>query len=93
MVTCRAVTPNVYLNLNYSGAQYDVFYSPLTFASVIVDIDAYTVVNLATSWKLTSSLELTGRVSNLLDEEYEEVLGFVRPGRAVYAGLRGRFDF
>ena len=30
---------------------------------------------------------------NLLDEEYEEVLGFVRPGRAVYGGLRGRFDF
>ena len=47
-----------------------------------VDIDAYTVVDLAASWKLTRSLELTGRISNLLDEEYEEVLGFVRPGRA-----------
>ena len=31
--------------------------------------------------------------SNLLDEKYEEILGFVRPGRAIYAGLRGRFVF
>ena len=84
---------NLNLNLNYSGKQQDVFFSPVTFTQDRVDIDAYTVVDLAASWKLTQSLELTGRVSNLLDEEYEEILGFVRPGRAIFAGLRGRFDF
>jgi vitamin B12 transporter len=81
------------LNINYTGSQQDVFYSPLTFTSELVEIDAYTVVDLAAAWRLTRSLELTARISNLLDEEYEEVLGFVRPGRGVYAGLRGRFDF
>lgn len=84
---------NLNLNLNYSGSQQDVFFSPVSFALDRVDIDAYTVVDLAASWKLTRSLEITGRVSNLLDEEYEEILGFVRPGRALYAGLRGYFDF
>ena len=84
---------NLNLNMNYTGSQQDVFYSPITLISERVDIDAYTVVDLAASWKLTRSLELTARISNLLDEEYEEVLGFVRPGRGVYAGLRGRFDF
>jgi vitamin B12 transporter len=84
---------NLNLNLNYNGSQLDVFYSPLTYVTERVEIDAYTVVDLAAAWKLSPSLELTGRVSNLLDEEYEEILGFVRPGRAVYAGLRGRFDF
>ncbi len=84
---------NLNLNLNYNGSQLDVFYSPTTYISELVDIDAYTVVDLAASWQLTPSLELTGRISNLLDEEYEEILGFVRPGRAVYGGLRGRFDF
>jgi len=84
---------NLNLNLNYTGSQQDIFYSPETFTSERVDIDAYTVLDLATAWKLTRSLEITARISNLLDEEYEEVLGFVRPGRAVYAGLRGRFDF
>ena len=84
---------NLNLNLNYTGSQKDVFYSPVSYSSELVDISAYTVVDLATSWKLTTSLELTRRISNLLDEEYEEVLGLVRPGRADYGGLRGRFDF
>lgn len=84
---------NLNLNLNYTGSQLDVFFSPATFIQELVKIDAFTVIDMAASWKLTQSLDLTGRVSNLLDEEYEEVLGFVRPGRAVYAGLRGRFDF
>jgi len=84
---------NLNLNLNYNGSQLDVFYSPETFTLERVDIDAYTVLDIAASWKLTKSLDLTARVSNLSDEEYEEILGFVRPGRTVYAGLRGRFDF
>ena len=84
---------NLNLNLNYTGSQLDVFYSPSTNTSELVNIVAYTVLDMALSWRLTPSLELTGRVSNLLDEEYEEILGFVRPGRAVYGGLRGRFDF
>jgi vitamin B12 transporter len=84
---------NLNLNLNYTGSQQDIFYSPITFSSELVKLDAYTVIDLATSWKLSQSLELTGRISNLLDEEYEEILGFVRPGRAIYAGLRGRLDF
>lgn len=83
---------NLNLNVNYTGSQLDVFYSPISYTSELVDIDSYTVVALAASWKLTDSLELTGRINNLLDKQYEEILGFVRPGRAVYAGLRGRFD-
>ena len=84
---------NLNLKVNYSGSQWDDFFSPVTFVAERVDIDAYTVVDLAGSWKLTRSLDLTGRISNLFDKQYEEILGFVRPGRAIYAGLRGRFDF
>ena len=80
---------NLNLNLNYTGKQLDVFFSPVTFTLDRVDITSYTVVDMAGSWKLGKTLEL---VSNLFDEEYEEILGFVRPGRAFYAGLRGRID-
>jgi vitamin B12 transporter len=83
---------SVSLNVNYNGAQQDLYFSPLTYVSERVTMDAYTVADVAFSWQLTSSLELTGRVSNLLDEHYEEILGFVRPGRAVYVGLRGYFE-
>jgi vitamin B12 transporter len=84
---------NLNMNLNTSGEQLDVFFSPITFTVDRVKIPSYTVVDLAGSWKLSQSLDLTARVSNLFDEEYEEILGFVRPGRAAYVGLRGRFDF
>ena len=83
---------NLNLNLNYTGEQLDVFFSPITFVVDRVKIPSYTVVDMAGSWRLNNTLDLTARVSNLFDEEYEEILGFVRPGRAIYAGLRGRFD-
>jgi len=84
---------NLNLNVNYVGSQLDDFFSPTTYIAERVELDSYTVVNLAGSWKLTKSLDLTARVTNLFDKEYEEVLGYVRPGRGVFAGLRGRFDF
>lgn len=83
---------NLNLNINYNGEQLDNFFPPPYFAPEQVTLDGFTVVDLAASWKLTDSLEITGRISNLFDEDYEEILGFARPGRAVYAGLRGRFS-
>ena len=82
---------NLNLNINYVGSQRDNFFPPPNYFAQTLDIDSYTVVDLAGSWKLTKTLDLTGRITNLFDKEYEEVLGFVRPGRAIYAGLRGRF--
>lgn len=84
---------NLNLNINHTGAQLDVFFSPESFVSQQVQLPAYTVVNLAASWRVRESIELVARANNLLDENYEEVLGFVRPGRSVYIGFRGRFEF
>lgn len=81
---------NLNLGINHSGEQLDNFFPPPFFAAETVTLEAYTVVDLAASWRLTESLELTGRVENLFDEDYEEILGFVRPGRAVFVGLRMR---
>lgn len=83
---------NLNLNINYNGEQLDNYFPPPFFGLEQVELDAYTVVDLAAAWKLTGNIELIGRVSNLFDEDYEEILGFARPGRAIYAGLRGRFE-
>jgi vitamin B12 transporter len=82
---------NLNLNINYNGEQLDNYFPPPFFSQEQVELDGFTVVGLAGSWKLVGDWELTARISNLFDEEYEEVLGFARPGRAVYAGLRTRF--
>jgi len=81
------------LNLSYTGKQYDVFFDPATFISERVELDSYTLLDLAGGWKLTDSLELIARITNLTDEEYEDVLGYSTRGRGYFGGIRGRFDF
>lgn len=82
---------NLNLNINYNAEQLDNYFPPPFYLPEQVVLDNFTTVDIAGSWKLTGMLEITARVSNLFDENYEELLGFARPGRGVYAGLRGRF--
>ena len=48
-------------SLLYETAVFD----PATFVSENVTLDSFTVVDVAGSWRLTDSLELVGRISNL----------------------------
>ena len=70
---------NLNLNINYNGSQLDNFFPPPFFALEQVELGRYTVVRLAASWKLTTGIELVGRISNLFDEDYEETSGFAGP--------------
>jgi len=81
----------VNLNVNYNGSQLDSYFPPPFFAEERVLLDSFLTLDMAGSWQLTDTLELVARVTNLTDEDYEEVLGYARPGRGVYAGIRGRF--
>jgi len=83
---------NLNLNISYTGKQLDVFFNPITFVSEYVELGSYTLVDLAGAWKLTDALEITARITNLTDEHYENLLGYSTRDRAVYAGLRGRFQ-
>ena len=53
--------------------------------------DSYTTISLAVAWKAWGNLEITARALNILDKEYQEVLGYPAPGRRIMGGLR--FDF
>jgi outer membrane cobalamin receptor len=61
-----------------------------TFGSFggVYDAPGYIVWDGGASWTITRSLELIGRVTNLLDRAYEESLGYPAPGRGVFAGVR-----
>lgn len=48
----------------------------------------YTVVNLATNYKVTENATLFGRIDNLFDLHYEDPTGFDRPGIGLYAGVK-----
>lgn len=59
-----------------------------TFPPERVSLGGYGIVDLAMSYKLVESCELFGRVDNLFDQEYQEVLGFGTMGAAAFAGVR-----
>ena len=52
------------------------------------DNPGYAVVNLGGSVGIWTGVDLTARVLNLLDRDYEEAFGFPSLGRSVIAGIR-----
>jgi vitamin B12 transporter len=58
-----------------------------TFPARRVTLDAYTLVSAALRVTLADRVELGLRGTNLLDETYEDLLGYRAPGRAWYVHL------
>lgn len=54
-------------------------------------LDGYTVVNLAASYQWNDRWQWYGRIENLFDERYEDVLGDSGTERGLYLGARYRF--
>ena len=54
-------------------------------------LDGWTRVDLTGSYDLTDSIELFGRVENLFDEQYQQILGYGTPGLSGSVGLRLRY--
>ena len=79
---------NVNLNVAYNGTQYDNFFPPFPQPAERRELSSYRLVSLAANLRMTDRLELFGRIENLLDEDYEDVLGFATPGLGAYLGVR-----
>ncbi|MCH7991946.1 MAG: TonB-dependent receptor [Gemmatimonadetes bacterium] len=65
-----------------------------TFPATPVTLPPYSLLSLGGEWRIFGggggrpSLAIQLRGENLLDESYEEVLGFSAPGRGLYVGGR-----
>ncbi len=80
---------NTNLNISYTGDQYDSDFS--AFPAARVELDGYTLVNLAASYAVSDALHVYARVENLFDESYENVYGFATPGIGAFIGARMQF--
>jgi len=47
----------------------------------------YTLVNLAANYAITDRITAFARINNLLNQQYEDPLGFMRPGFGIYGGF------
>ena len=55
------------------------------------DLDSWTRLDLAGSYDLNDKVELYGRIENVFDEDYQQILGYGTPGTSGSLGLRLRF--
>ncbi len=72
------------LTVVYVGSREDV--DPITFERA--ETDGYTTGSIALSYSLWNGVEITARVLNVSDTDYQEVLGYPAPGRRYLFGLR-----
>ena len=79
------------LTLRYTGEQVDLAYTHPSYVPVRERLDEYWLVNLNAAYRLAPAITLTGRIENLLDEDYEEVFSYATPGLSAYGGLRVQF--
>ncbi|MEL6665304.1 MAG: TonB-dependent receptor [Pseudomonadota bacterium] len=59
--------------------------------SATTTVDSWTRVDVTGSYDLNETVELFGRVENLFDEEYQQILGYGTPDLSGYVGVRLRY--
>lgn len=73
-----------YAKAAYTGSRDDIYYPPYPQPAQRVSLSAYTLVDLSVSYQATSQWSAALRIDNLLDEEYQDIVGFsARERRAV----------
>ena len=85
-VTTFFTRANLGATAHYVGERVDLDFSE--FPAGRVTLPAHTRIDIHGEYRLTNGVAGTLKVENLLDEEYEEVLGFPSPQRVVYIGAR-----
>lgn len=86
---------SVTLAARFTGDRGDLDFS--AFPAATVSLPAYTMVDLSAVYRITRprgglpGVALSGRIANLLDRQYQEVLNFPAPGRALF--VAARLDF
>jgi len=61
------------------------------YSGQIVALEDSSVLDLSASYRISETIQLYGRIENLLDDDFQEVVDFHAPGRASYVGIRVNF--
>jgi len=75
------------LSYNYTNERQDVFFNPNTFESEMVTLESFGLLNFNASHQISKNVQVFGGLTNILDEEYEELFRFQTRGRNFHLGL------
>ena len=79
----------VNVGVDFHGERTDTDYQ--SFPAATVRLGSFTLLKVVAGWRIRPGVEIYARGENLLDSEYEEVLGYGAPGRAIHGGVRATF--
>ena len=80
---------NTNLEIIYVGARYDKDFNQYPVPRV--KLPDYTLFNVSLSYNILAGIQVYGRVDNLFNKYYEDVLGYATPGRSGYLGVKLNF--
>jgi vitamin B12 transporter len=78
-------TLNFGLALTHAGERFDNDFS--AYPTQRVSLKSYTLVDVKASYQVTEYLKLFGRIENLFDTEYENIIYYGTLGRSAYFGF------
>ncbi len=81
---------NVTISAEYLWVDEVVEASRHTLESVDYTLDAYSTLDMSLNWQFSENLKLKASVSNILDENYEQAVGFPAAGIFPRLGLEWR---
>jgi vitamin B12 transporter len=81
------------LNVTHTSDQNIEDWESGTYPAATIDLDSFTIADLTASYKFYTnesigSFTVRGELTNLLDEEYAYVQGYLMPGRGFFVSLR-----
>lgn len=79
---------NVGASVAYVGTRIDTDFG--SFPAQRVRLGDYVLAGARVAYLIAPQVELFGRVSNLFDADYQDVVGYATQGRTVYGGVRVR---
>jgi vitamin B12 transporter len=72
-----------WLDLDRAGVLF-----PCSGGQPCVDASPFTTVNLAATYAASDNVSYFMRIDNLFNQQYEDPVGFLRPGIGIYGGVR-----
>ncbi|MDT0557676.1 TonB-dependent receptor [Ichthyenterobacterium sp. W332] len=75
------------LSYQFNDERNDSFFNNSTFMSETLVLESFNILDLYISHKLCNNMTLFANISNLLNEDYQELFGFTTRGRNVTLGF------
>ena len=82
----------VNLKADYTGSRFDRFFPPFPEPSQQVALRPYTLVNASIQYEANDSATIQLSAHNLLNQDYEDIVGFVGENRQISLSVQYSFE-